>query len=102
MKEVQIMVDGKTNKRTTLTATVVKSVVFEGTFKQMTLAKNGTGKVAFKVNDDVVDIDDTSANILNDDLIGIVIERTDQIFKVLMVSDTDVEMQWDYDTVYRG
>jgi len=96
------MVDGKTNKRTTLTATVVKSVVFEGTFKQMTLAKNGTGKVAFKVNDDVVDIDDTSANILNDDLIGIVIERTDQIFKVLMVSDTDVEMQWDYDTVYRG
>ena len=96
------MVAGNVQKRTTLTAGVVETVVFENTFKKMALVKNGTGKVAYRVNGTVTDINDTKANILNNDIIGEVIQRAIPIDKITLVSDTNVEVQWDYDTSYRG
>jgi hypothetical protein len=96
------MVNGRVDKRTTLTATVVKRVDFDGNIKQLSLVKNATGRVAYKVNGTVANINDTTANILNNDVIGELINRTDYISYITLVSDVNVEVQWDYDTSYRG
>lgn len=89
-------VDGRVKKRTSLTALTIETINFagEGYVDVISLAKNGDGNIAYKINGTITGIDDDEANILTDAVPFATENPVGYIRSLSVVSDADIELQW--------
>jgi hypothetical protein len=91
------MINGILNRRTSLVANTIQVIDFSpyGVDK-VDLALMASAKVCYKLNTDVVTLVDTTANYLNGFVPEVTIDKVNAIKKIAVISDTDVEIQWDF------
>ena len=89
-------INGLEKRRASLSALVPQKVLFGGNIQHINIVVMGDATVAFKLNENITDVNDDTSNYLDSYVSQIELYDRNNISSISFISDKDVNIQWDW------